>query len=198
MGSNGIDVSNNNGLLDLNVGFTHLDFVIAKVSEGTNFVDTTFAHYRQEAAQNGAEFGAYHFLHAERLNGQEEAEFFLHHFTPVSGVGVWVDYETFGASGNLDTEVIRLFAETIKANFPKQKVGLYAPLSGMQRTVPNNVGAAIDAYWLAAPNGQLETPNHPMPAGSAWNVHQYEVFHGVDRNYSRWSRQQMHEFFTWH
>jgi GH25 family lysozyme M1 (1,4-beta-N-acetylmuramidase) len=197
MGSNGIDVSNNNGLLDLNTGFSHLDFVIAKVSESTNFVDTTFAHYRQEAAQNGAEFGAYHFLHAENLNGQEEALFFLKHFTPVSGVGVWIDYETFGPSGNLDTEVIRLFAETVKAHFPKQKVGLYAPRSGMNRVIPNNVGAAVDAYWLADPNGQLETPDRPMPDGTSWNIHQYETFHGVDRNYSRWTKQQMHDFFTW-
>lgn len=197
MGSNGIDVSNNNGLLDLSVGFTHLDYVIAKVSESTNFVDPTFSHYRAEAAQNGAEFGAYHFLHAEHVNGQEEALFFLQHFTPVSGVGVWIDYETFGQSGDVDTEVIAAFAETIKARFPRQKVGLYSNLTGMNRVIPNRVDLAVDAYWLAFPNGQLETPTGPMPRGVSWNIHQYETFHGVDRDYSRWSKDQMHQFFTW-
>jgi GH25 family lysozyme M1 (1,4-beta-N-acetylmuramidase) len=197
MGTNGIDVSNNNGLIDLNKGFTGLDFVIAKVSESTNFVDQTFTHYRQEAAQNGALFGAYHFLHAENVNGEEEALFFLRHFTPVSGVSVWVDYETFGTSADVDTEVVKLFTETIKARFPKQKIGLYSNLSGMNRVVPHGIVQAVDAFWLAFPNNQIETPTGPMPGGLSWNIHQYEQFHGVDRDYSRWSKQQMLDFFTW-
>jgi GH25 family lysozyme M1 (1,4-beta-N-acetylmuramidase) len=196
MGSNGIDVSNNNGALDLKT-FGGLDFCIAKVTEGTDFTDNTFGHYRAESQSVGAVFGAYHFLHAEHLDGQTEALWFLHHFTPVSGVGVWIDYETFGASAKADLQVISLFAMTIKAKFPRQKVGLYSDRAGMDRVVPLGVGLAVDAYWLAYPTGAVETPDKPMPGGTSWNIHQYETFKGVDRDYSRWSKSDMATFFKW-
>lgn len=197
MGSNGIDVSNNNGVIDLNVGFSHLDFVIAKVSEGTGFIDNTFTHYRDEAESVNAVFGAYHFLHAENRDGAAEARVFLRHFTPVSGVGVWIDYETFGRDPNADLAAIGDFARTVKAACPGQNIGLYSNLTGFNKVVPLGVGRFVDAYWLALPNGQLETPTGPMPKGVSWNIHQYETFHGIDRDYSRWTKQQMREFFTW-
>jgi hypothetical protein len=110
---------------------------------------------------------------------------------------VWVDYETFGPSADVDTEVVKLFVETIKAHFPKQKVGLYSNLTGLNKVVPHGVAEAVDAYWLAFPNNQIETPTRPMPGGLSWNIHQYETFHGVDRDYSRWTKEEMHDFFTW-
>jgi GH25 family lysozyme M1 (1,4-beta-N-acetylmuramidase) len=197
-GSNGIDVSNNNGTLNLEDGFTNLDFVIAKVTEGTGFADSTHRHYRAEAESVGALFGAYHFLHAENRDGEAEAAFFLRHFTPVSGVGVWIDYETFGRNATADANAIAAFAGTIKERFPKQKVGLYSNRVGMDRVVPLRAGLKVDAYWLAYPTGRLETPDGPMPEGASWDIHQYETFHGVDRDYSRWTKQQMRQFFTWH
>ena len=196
MGSNGIDVSNNNGALDLRT-FKGLDFCIGKCSEGTGFVDNTFGHYRAEAESLGVVFGAYHFLHAENLDGLGEALWFLRHFTPVSGVGVWIDYETFGASPKVDAQVVALFAMTIKARFSRQKVGLYSDRAGMNRVVPFGISHAVDAYWLADPTGAVETPDGPMPGGASWNIHQYESLKGVDRNYSRWSKSEMAEFFKW-
>ncbi len=196
-GSNGIDVSNHNGQMNLSSGFTNLDFVIAKCTEGINFVDPTFAYYESQALLLNKEFGAYHFLHAENLDGESEALFFLSHFTPRSGIGVWIDYETYGISGNVDVEIASLFSETIKARYPKQKVGLYANLTGMHKIVPLGIDAATDAFWLAYPTGQLETPDRPMPDGKSWMVHQYETFQGVDRDYSRWLPGQMRQFFTW-
>ena len=66
MGCNGIDVSNNNGRLDLTRGFSGLDFVIAKATEGTAFVDDTLAWYHSQARAAGSLFGAYHFGHPEQ------------------------------------------------------------------------------------------------------------------------------------
>ena|ERR1700757_2078214 len=197
MGTNGIDVSNQNGMLDLTKGFSGLDFLIAKVTEGVTFVDATLAHYQQQAALLNIDFGGYHFLHAENEEGESEALFFLRHFEPKSGIGIWIDYETYGTSPNDDVEVVSLFSETIKAHFPQQKVGLYANLTGMDRLVPLGISEAVDAFWFAYPNKQLETPNHPMPPGAAWDIHQYETFAGVDRDYSRWNAGEMRKFFTW-
>ena len=121
IGSNGIDVSNNNGPLNLETGFSHLDFVIAKCTESTKFVDTSFNNYERQAANNGIVFGAYHFLRAEHLAGESEALFFLNHFTPVSGIGIWIDYETFSNSANVDVEVVSLFAETIRTPIAAQR-----------------------------------------------------------------------------
>lgn len=197
MGSNGIDLSNQNGRVDLSHGFSGLDFVIAKCTEGTTFVDTSFFNYESQAKTLGVEFGAYHFLHAENLDGESEALFFLSHFKPESGIGIWIDYETYGLEAAVDVEVVSLFAETIKARFPRQKVGLYANLTGMRKVVPLGVDMATDAFWLAYPNGQVETPDAPMPNGRSWSVHQYETFAGIDRDFSRWGSGQMRQFFTW-
>lgn len=197
MTANGIDVSNNNGLLHLS-SFSGLDFVIAKATQGTGFADPTFSFYEGAAANAGVDFGAYHFLHAEKLSGQSEALWFLRHVTPVSGRGIWIDYETYGSSGSVDIEVISLFAMTVKAHFPKQKIGLYANKQGFAKVGHLSPSLAIDAYWLAEYNNELETPDSPLSQyGLSWNIHQYEVFQGVDRNFSRWSRQEMTDFFTW-
>jgi GH25 family lysozyme M1 (1,4-beta-N-acetylmuramidase) len=197
MTANGIDVSNNNGLLNLG-SFPGLDFVIAKVSESTNFADPTFSHYEQAATAAGVEFGAYHFLRAERLSGQSEALWFLKHCTPVSGRGIWIDYESYGISGAVDIEVISLFAMTVKAHFPKQKIGLYANKQGFAKIGHLSPSLAIDAYWLAEYNNEVETPDSPLAQyGLSWSLHQYEVYKNVDRDFSRWSREEMRNFFTW-
>lgn len=194
MGSNGIDVSNNNGMVNL-AAVSGLDFVIAKCTEGRGFADGTFAHYQRLSLSLGKAFGAYHFLHAENQAGREEADFFLSHYTPARGQGVWIDYETYGTSPRADLEVVELFAAWVKEHVPWQKVGLYGNLTGMHRLLPLGVTGVVDALWLAFPNGDLETPSAPLhPA--AWNIHQYETFAGIDRDYSRWSKQEMTGFFS--
>lgn len=194
-GSNGIDVSNNNGQIDLRKGFAGLDFAVAKCTEGTGFADATFSHYQQSAADAGALFHAYHFGHPELFNGEAEAEFFMHHCPPRSGLMIWYDYEVYGQSAAADAEGIDLFRLTIKQAYPHAFVGLYANLTGMHRAIPAHAG--YDGLWLAFPNNQVETPTRPMPPGTAWNIHQYEIFAGVDRDYSRWTKAEMSARATW-
>lgn len=195
-GCNGIDVSNNNGRLALTKGFSGLDFVIAKASEGTGFVDEDYAWYEGQAHAAAVLFGAYHFGHPELQDGRREAELFMSVAPPRSGQSLWYDYEVYGASSAADAEAVSVFLDTIKIAYPHARAGLYANLTGMARILPHDV--PWDALWLADPTGQLETPDAPLAhLGASWNIHQYETFAGIDRNYSRWTRQQMQEFFTW-
>jgi GH25 family lysozyme M1 (1,4-beta-N-acetylmuramidase) len=113
---------------------------------------------------------------------------------PQSARSLWYDYEVYGASPQADVEVISAFIHTVKLRFPHARVGIYANLTGMGRILPHHVHR--NALWLAYPNGQLETPDRPLARyGASWNVHQYETLAGVDRNYSRWTRDQMRQFF---
>lgn len=195
MGCNGIDVSNNNGRLSLAGGFTGLDFVIAKATEGFSFTDLDYAFYQSETLGLGKLFGAYHFGHPELLDGRREAEHFMSVARPRSALSLWYDYEVYGASGAADAEVISTFIETVKLSHPHAKVGVYFNLTGAERILPLNEVPA-DAWWLAEYNNQLETPDAPLAKyGKAWSIHQYEVFGGIDRDYSRWTRDEMRQFF---
>lgn len=198
MTASGIDVSNHNGKLNLNVGLQGLQFVIAKCTEGTGFVDPTYTYYQQTTRNMGLHFGAYHFLHAENLSGESEALWFLRHANLQSGMSVWIDYETYGVDGAIDAEVISLFAETVLAHSKVPHVGLYANLTGFDRVGRLGIQEATDVFWLAEYNNQVETPDAPLaPYGLSWTLHQYEVFNGIDRDYSRVDASQLTQEFVW-
>lgn len=66
----GIDVSHHNNILSGNAPETYknldsLQFLIAKSTQGSGFVDDKFEKHRRFARQNGWKFGAYHFLTRE-------------------------------------------------------------------------------------------------------------------------------------
>jgi GH25 family lysozyme M1 (1,4-beta-N-acetylmuramidase) len=194
MSSNGIDVSNNNGLLTLTRGFSGLDFVVAKATEGLNFIDRDFGWYEQQAKAANALFGAYHFGHPELRQGRAEADHFMTFSQPQSARSLWYDYEVYGDSPEADAEEISIFTDRVKGRYPHARVGVYFNLTGARRLLPLDFDA--DALWLAYPQGQLETPDHPLaPWGKAWQIHQYATVGGVDRNYSRWTRDEMRAFF---
>jgi GH25 family lysozyme M1 (1,4-beta-N-acetylmuramidase) len=200
--SNGIDISNHNHPLDISK-VTKCDFVIAKRTEGTDFVDTSFDGYAQQCAKlNMGHFGGYHFFHAANQQGRAEAEFFIKHFGPRNGWSIWLDYESeniggkevgFGVSGRTDAEAIGLFSATIKSHYPKQKVGLYTNGEGLARIRPYLYEAHIDALWYA-------DPSHPMTdqaAGIPWQIHQYTIVNNIDRDYSVWTVPELKQFFAW-
>ena len=198
MSTNGVDVSNNNGKLDLSKGFRGLGFVIAKATEGTGFVDTTYHHYRAFARSKGLHFGAYHFLHAERTDARNEAEWFLRHADLESGDSVWLDYEVYGASGQADAGQLGSFAQALRAMSKVRCIGLYANLTGFGRVAPHNLGPTFNAFWLASYTGEPETPEHPLGKYDlSWTLHQYEVFNGIDRDYSRVPASELTHRFTW-
>lgn len=209
MGSNGIDVSNNNGKVNLAKGFSGLDFVFAKVSEGIGFTDETMPWYHTQARAVGAIFGAYHFGHMEQHAGATEAVHFVAALQKVGGMKacmpLWYDYEAPAAGWQTtpreDAKVITDFIACIKHGFPRAKVGIYSNRDGFGRVLPLLSGGEhriYSALWLADPTGRTETPDAPLAEWGAWNVHQYETFAGIDRNYSRWDREHMQLAFAWH
>jgi GH25 family lysozyme M1 (1,4-beta-N-acetylmuramidase) len=159
-----------------------------------SFTDGTYQWYEEEASDTGALFGAYHFGHPELENGRAEAEHFMTVAKPQSARSLWYDYEVYGASPQGDADAITAFIEAVKLEHPHARVGIYFNRTGARRLSGRDV--PFDAIWLAEPTGQLETPDHPLAQyGWAWSIHQYETFAGVDRNYSRWTKDQFRQFF---
>jgi len=199
MTSNGIDVSNNNGKLNLVTGMAGLDFVIAKCTEGSDYVDLTYNWYQTQALQiEGLHFGAYHFFHAENCDAVAEAQWFVRHAALKSGMSVWLDYETYGLRPEIDLAQIALFTATVKAITPVKRVGLYANLTGYARLGRQGLQDVCDPFWLAYPTGLTETPDTPLGQyGLSWTNHQYEVFNGIDRDYSRVTASQLTKQFSW-
>ena len=172
-----------------------LNFVFAKVSEGTGFADKTFPHYRTLAGHiPGVLFGGYHFAHPENMSPVSEAELFMEYADLRSGMPAWIYYETYSGTPSYDAQWINTFRNHVRANYHNAKVGLYADLTGMHRVAQH---VTVDGFWLAFYNNDLETPTGPMPAGTSWNIHQYEIVDNIDRDYSRWTLPQMKQNFSW-
>src|SRR5688500_18892234 len=73
-----IDVSNNNGQVNWGaVAGAGYVYAVAKVTEGTGFVDQTFATNRAQMKVNGLVRGAYHFARPDDNKAEDEAKFFL-------------------------------------------------------------------------------------------------------------------------
>ncbi len=195
MGSNGVDLSNNNGKVDITT-LTGLDFVIAKATEGTGFVDQDYQYYRDQAAAHGVVFGAYHFAHPGNHAARNEAQMFANIAKPTSGVICWIDYELPSGDYTADAQWLTDFYNEFKTFYPFTKLGLYADLTNFQGVLPHT--PRTDAYWLALYDNQADAgTDHVMPHGVSWNVHQYTVFQNIDRNYSRWTKDEMAAFGRW-
>lgn len=193
MPSNGVDVSNFNAGLELK-SLSGLDFAIAKVTEGTTFIDSTFNEFASQAkAMAIGHFGGYHFFHAENLNARAQAEFFCKHVVPRSGWSLWVDYETFGVSGQVDAEEIGFFIDEVKAEYPHAKVGIYTNGVGLSRIRPYLPEIGFTGLWYAAPSIPMTEQIEPLP----WLIHQYEELNGIDRDYCTLSVAELRSLFTW-
>lgn len=193
MTANGIDLSNNNGEIDLASGFSGLDFVIAKATQGLSFNDYTYNYYYNESHNLNKYFGAYHFADPS-TSAADNAAHFLEVVRPSSGTMLWLDYEEFLFDVEDDVAWISGFMDEAAKLHKGIKIGLYSYLYGMTKLI--EAGVRAPAYWLAYYNNTEET-NPVMPDGTAWNVHQYETFNNVDRNYSRQSVAQLVSIFTW-
>jgi GH25 family lysozyme M1 (1,4-beta-N-acetylmuramidase) len=194
-GTNGIDLSHYNHPLDLSK-IAGLDFVIAKRTEGTDpaLVDTSFDSWAEQARAHNLAFGAYHVFHAQTHNARRQAEWFIEHVKPRSGWSLWVDYEEagFGPSPADDAEQLGLFNMTIKYHFHAQKTGIYTNGDGLARIRPYLYETNYNALWYA-------TVGQPMMAQSSppWQVHQYTIVNGIDRDHSVWSREQWDAYTAW-
>jgi len=78
-----LDVSNNRTISAWSLKRSGAVGLIAKATEGTSFVDTTYPQHRVVAHSVRVPFGGYLFLHSD--SGGNEAEYFLTHARPVRG-----------------------------------------------------------------------------------------------------------------
>ena len=193
MSTNGIDLSNFQAGTSLH-GMTGLDFVIAKATEGTTFKDKSYPIFASEAEAAGAQFGAYHFFHAENMNARAQADTFCAYARPRSELSLWVDYETYGKDGQTDAEELALFISEIKLNVgQQQKVGIYCNGTGLARIFPYRAEIPFNGLWYATLDGHVDAQTAKMP----WQINQYEVFQGIDRNTSIWTPAQWKSFWAW-
>lgn len=73
----GNDVSDNNGQLNFDVYASNSNFIVAKCSEGTGYIDKEYGFNREQARLKGLLFGSYHFARPDLGNSaQAEAEYF--------------------------------------------------------------------------------------------------------------------------
>lgn len=192
-GSNGIDLSSwQTGKII--TGMPGLDFVIAKASEGVTLEDDMYQSWASGAERVQAQFGAYHFAHPENLKARAEADFFCATAQPRSGLSLWVDYESYGDSGQIDAEWLGYFVCEVKRNVGnQQKVGIYCNGEGLARIQPYLHEIPYNGLWYADPDRGMTVQNPAM----SWQVHQYEVFEGIDRNWSVWSAEEWISYWKW-
>jgi lysozyme len=194
VGVNGIDVSNDNGALNFS-GISPLpSFVIAKASEGVAFVDPFYSGNATKAFNTGIPFGAYHFFHAENKEARAEAHNFMVAARPRSLLSLWVDYETYGESGQADAEEIGYFIDEVKVNFPKTKVGIYCNETGYNRLHPYFAEIPFQGLWYANPSIPMTMQGDN---GIFWQIHQYATVGGIDRDYWDWDIQKIWQYYQW-
>jgi lysozyme len=102
----GIDISNNNGSVDwARVKTTGVAFAYLKATEGTSFVDGTYAANRSAAKAQGIRVGAYHFARPGKSAPGPQAEHFLTHAQPTKGeLRPVLDLEDHGGLGPADVQ----------------------------------------------------------------------------------------------
>ena len=197
MGTNGIDVSEYQHGTDI-TKMPGLDFVIAKACQGSTngggFEDTVYGEWAEQTEAAGAHFGAYCYFRPELLNARAQADYFCAVSRPRSGLSLWIDYETYGISGQHDAEEIGFFAAEVKRNTGNRgKIGIYCDDFGLNRILPYLAEIPYSALWNADPSRGMTVQNPSL----AWQVHQYETLDNIDRDYSTWSRADWESFWTW-
>ena len=164
----GIDVSNNNGHVDWGaVAGAGIAFGIAKVTEGTGFVDRFFAGNWAGMKASGMVRGAYHFGRPSVNGAVAEANFFLD--TIQNRVGdleagdiVALDLEDPDAGGDLSAWTLEFLTHV------KNRVGfnplLYSgPFFLQEHGCTNQPALADFGLWLASYRDNL--PPAPSPWG---------------------------------
>ena len=101
MALQGIDISDwQHGI---NLAVVPCDFVIAKATEGVNYISPDCARQVEQARGLGKLFGTYHYINGSGATA--EADFYLNNITNWIGKGLLVvDWESYGNSawGNLN------------------------------------------------------------------------------------------------
>ena len=172
---NGIDISSYQA--ELNAGIVPSDFVIIKATEGTNYINPTWAEQAGQVIQTNKLLGFYHF--ASVGNPITEADFFISVVKDYIGKAVLVlDFEA-GAINTWGNVGARQFLNRVK-----EKTGVY-PMIYMSAEVTRQFNWSIisstNPLWVAQyasmnPTGYQSEPWTDGKGYGAWSsaaIHQY-------------------------
>lgn len=97
MAKRGIDISQHQGLIDLEALKPEIDFVIIRTGYGSNHIDKYFKRNVDECIRLGIPFGCYWYSYALNIEGaKKEAEYFLNaigEYKDKCSYGAWFDME---------------------------------------------------------------------------------------------------------
>lgn len=178
-------------------------FVIAKATDGTRFVDSSFRKHIETALKNKQLIGFYHFMNGKhKSSAKAQAQFFYDHVKHYIGVGIPVlDFED---SSELYGGSVIKYGTT----FAKEFLDEFYRLSGVRCFIYMSayVVTMFDWYvvakdyplWLAAYPGKAtyENPGTKLYSKGAWHevtIHQYSSSNNLDKNIayiteSEWKR----------
>lgn len=159
----GIDVSY--WKRDLLVGSVAADFIIAKATGGTGYVDPTCDMFVQAAIVHGKKWGVYHY-YSDGFGGDDaiaEADYFINNCLGYIGKGILVlDWEAGGNNYWRDVNRAKMFLDRVY-----QRTGV-RPIIYMSNSVVNSLdwSSVINAgygLWVAGwPNNNDVVPNYNM------------------------------------
>lgn len=152
---NGIDISNYQSAINLTV--VKPEFVIAKLSEGTTFRDSSFDRFYNDCKNLDIPIGAYVYSHstsAERGRAEAEYALSLLHGRPLD-LPIYLDIEGDILGSNGLTASALAFAETVRSR--GYKAGVYASLSAFRDSLDldtlraNGISIWVAQWGVSAP-----------------------------------------------
>lgn len=168
----GIDVSH--WKKDLNSNSVAADFVIAKATGGTGYVDDACDKFVQEAIAGGRKFGVFHY-YSDGYGGDNpvaEADWFVDNVLGYIGHGLLIlDWEAGGNPHVNNTGYALAWLNRVFARTGVRPL-IYMSLSLVRSLDWSAVIAGNYGLWVAAwPNGNNAVPNYGMDPGADPNPH---------------------------
>lgn len=141
--------------------------IINKCTQGTTFVDPTYAERQSAAKQAGLLWGAYHF--GVGGDGAQQAQYFFEHATPAAGDLLVLDYEQNTSGSSMTLAEAEAFVTWIQ-----QQRGKWPVLYGGSYLIDQLGGTANSTLcncplWIAS---YTSSPTLP-PGWPQWTLWQY-------------------------
>lgn len=176
----GIDVSHWNGTIDWDqVAASGKRFAFAKATDGSDYVDPTYATNKAGATANGVVFGAYHFARPDdaRRDAVREADHFVENadLGPGDLVPVLDIERTGGLTQAQVTKWILKWLDRVTERLGVRPMVYTSPYGWAQRTGDTTAVAAAGytVLWVA----HWEVPSPTLPAedwsGNGWTFWQH-------------------------
>jgi lysozyme len=142
--------------------------IIHKATQGTSYVDPTYASRKQEALAEGLLWGAYHF--GEGGNARTQAEHFLEVVQPEPTDLLVLDWEDY-IDSTMTLQEAEWFALHVGIAI-KRTPGLYSGQAFLTDALALSRSSILQHSWLMIARYSSEMPEVP-PLWSTWSMWQY-------------------------